>query len=286
MNAANRSVFTVEMEGICDRGGGFGPEEVSAAQERLATSSADVEARALLLGALPREDQYGHIRWFIQNAPAVHLGPYGLVFPDEGVIYDDLKTLWLATAGERASDLQVLSNAAWFFLLSDPAIGESLYTTHGRGNVPEEELSAHLTHFYEFWLSSLAFDKAGARTVAKRALASYSAWLRVAEDKPRLLRSGVLWKMRDVARNMTDPSVTQLLRLADMRLRESSDDPSAIEVRAIIALCLEDASEAKTLFGLLQARPDVLHEVLSALSRAGFAERVRDLAGICTPAPP
>jgi len=228
-----------DLEGVAalQREGQRLAEPAAAALERhVREEPDDLEARLRLIGFSKGSAKHEHVLHLIRKFPWIPLSPLGTILrADDKSVYQQGKALWLANVAESPEDLQIVENAARYFLLSEPVIGRDCYRWAQERGFDSWYAEGR---YCEDWLTTSPSDVRNAGQAAREA---YRQALKSARDSGE--RLAVLHSLRDCAARMADENARGLYRIA-YRIAKDDWPESPLVAYGLAALAEGDPEAA------------------------------------------
>jgi len=232
-------------------------DELEELKRRIQLDASDLEARILLAQCPTLPSREEHLSWLLENRADL---PFGLAWGFMTLVGDGSSEAhrkrmqqWLTAVDAAGHSLAVVEGAAWYFLLTDPAIGEELYRTGEAQNTADPKWPRLLAAYYEHWtnLTHLRLPTDLLRDLRGRAFRAYSRAFVLEDADDR--RFPLIWAMRQCAGPAGETEALRILKLADREaaLREQCKEQPvraahhAQIAHGLVLLALNDVAEAE-----------------------------------------
>jgi len=190
--AYGEEVGRAEVTSLTMQGMKLSDDAAKKAEEQLQANPDDLSLRTKLLGyyfsnesADARKVLQIHVLWIIEHRPeAAVLGlPYGQLDPiTDGEAFSQGKKLWLKHVTEKPENLNILGNAANYFLLWEADTSEQLLQKAKALDPNNPDWSSRLGELYKLEMQRKPRD--AKKNLAAKALAQFENALRLSGDAP------------------------------------------------------------------------------------------------------
>ncbi len=160
----------------------FTPTDAERQEVILATNQENLNARGLLLGyygrpfagTADRKKFQAHSLWIIEHKPLSPLNKLTRLTPDDDdASYEKGKKLWLDHCRNQQENIEILTNAAQYFLIFDRELAESCLQKGKTLEPYNRDLAKRLAQVYDLGLEHLDYSESKRRALQEqeRALA-------------------------------------------------------------------------------------------------------------------